>query len=67
MSTTRFYIFQKALLDTVIANGGTEAGWYNGSCEIFIPNWDSLTLLQQTTIETAMTTAGFQFDHDEND
>ncbi|MDE2026318.1 MAG: hypothetical protein KGJ07_07525 [Patescibacteria group bacterium] len=65
MSTTRYYTFQKALMDSIIADGATEADWYNNSLTIQIPNWDSLTALQQTAVATAMTTAGFQFDHDE--
>lgn len=64
MSVNRYYTFQKATMDTIIALGAN-ADWYNNSLTIQIVGWDSLTTLQQTTIETDMASAAFQFDHDE--
>ena len=64
MSTTRYYTKDKSLMDTLLSEGA-EADWYNNSLTIRIQDWDSLSDLTQTTINTQVTTAGYQFDHDE--
>lgn len=64
MSVSRFFTKDKAVMDS-ITNSGANADWYNNNLVIRIQDWDSLTLLQQTTMTTTLTAGGYQFDHDE--
>lgn len=62
---TRVFVQNRNLPSDLNAITGTDCEWYSSPAAVFISNWDTLTLLQQTTATTTCTTAGFVFDHDE--
>lgn len=61
---TRYWVKDKNLMDT-LQGIDSNIVWYNIPQTIQCPDWDSLTLLKQTTITSDVNLAGYQFDHDE--
>ena len=60
--TDRVFTKDLAFLNSLSAYN---AEWYDAPQNILIPNWSGLTVLQQTTITTAMTANNYEFDHDQ--
>ena len=63
--TTRVFYKDQALPATIAVISGTDVAWYDDPLAIYVANWDTLTLLQKTTITTTFNTNGYSFDHDD--
>lgn len=61
----RVFMKDKALPSNIATISGTNSDWYNSPMAVYVDDWETLNVAQQTAVTNACAALNYTFDHDE--